>query len=260
VLSVRVIPILLFKGEGLCKGILFADHRYVGDAINAVRIFNARQVDEVILVDIGATAASRSIATDLVARISNECLMPLTVGGGLRSIDEVKAVLNAGAEKVTLNTHAISDPSLVRKVADQFGSQSVVVSIDAKRRDDGVREVFTNGGTKGTGRSAVDVAREMADAGVGEVLLTSIDRDGTGSGYDLDLIRDVASAVTIPVIACGGAGEIRHFADATTIGGAAAVGAGSLFVFHGTRRAVLVNFPERCELDAVLGNILPNGF
>jgi imidazole glycerol-phosphate synthase subunit HisF len=259
-LSIRVIPILLFKGEGLCKGVRFADHKYVGDAINAVRIFNARQVDEVILVDIGATEVSRCIATDLVARISNECLMPLTVGGGLRSVDEVKTILNAGAEKVTLNTHAITNPSLVREVADQFGSQSVVIAIDAKRRNYGFCEVFTNGGTKGTGRSAIDMAREMAEAGAGEILLTSIDRDGTGSGYDLDLIRDVSAAVTIPVIACGGAGEFRHFAEATTVGGAAAVCAGSLFVFHGARRAVLVNFPERYELDAAFGNASSNGF
>lgn len=248
-LQTRVFPILLFRGEGLWKGKQFADHKYVGDALNAARIFTTKQVDELVLLDIGARTEGRSISPDLVRHISMECMMPLTVGGGVRSIDDARALIQAGAEKVTLNTHA--DPALVEGIANVFGSQSVVVSIDAKTTASGW-EVHTYGGTRPTGSDPVTFARRMEAAGAGEILLTSIDREGGGLGYDTELVRQVVAAVSIPVIANGGAGSLADMKAGRDVG-ASALAAGSMFVFHGRRRAVLINFPSKAELEAVFG-------
>lgn len=250
-LDVRVIPLLLYRGEGLYKGIGFRDHKYVGDARNAVRIFNAREAHEVVLLDIGATAEGRCISPELVRSVSQECLMPLAAGGGIGSADEARALVSAGAEKIVLNTAAIANPALVGEIADILGSQAVMVAIDAAAGKGGNYRVYSHNGSKQAALDPVAMAKAMEAAGAGEILLTSIDRDGTREGYDVALIRQVASAIGIPVIAGGGAGRLKHLAEAVYEGGAAAAAAGSLFVFHGRRRAVLISFPEREKLDAV---------
>lgn len=250
-LGVRVIPVLLFQDQGLYKGVEFADRTYVGDPLNAIRIFNAKQAHEVIFLDIAATAQGRAISPELVERLSYECFMPLAAGGGVSTPDQAAAVIEAGAEKVCLNTHALADPGLVTRVAETFGSQSVVAALDAKRHGDGWR-VYTHCGARPTGLDPAEAARRLADAGAGEVLLTSIDHDGHRQGYDLELIDQVAQAVTIPVIACGGAGSLAHMAQAVGRG-ASAVAAGSMFVFHGRRRAVLISFPDPEDIAQALG-------
>ncbi len=248
-LKTRVFPCLLLKGTGLVKTVQFKNPTYVGDPINAVRIFNTKEVDELVLLDITATEENRSPQFDLIAKISDECRMPLSVGGGVRSMDDIRRLLNGGAEKVVLNTHAIRDPNLVEQAASEMGSQSIIVSIDAKRNPKGHYEVFIEGGKRPSGHDPVELAKLMEEKGAGEIFLNSIDRDGTMSGYDVELIRQVSEAVNIPVIACGGAGKLEDFKAAVQEGGASAVAAGSFFVFHGRRRAVLINFPAKDELD-----------
>lgn len=247
-LKTRVFPCLLLKGTGLVKTVQFKNPTYVGDPINAVRIFNTKEVDELVLLDITATEEKRPPQFDLISKISDECRMPLSVGGGVRTIEDIRKLLNGGAEKVVLNTHAIRDPNLIEQAANEMGSQSVIVAIDAKRNSDGQYEVFIEGGNKPSGHDPVALAKLMEEKGAGEIFLNSIDKDGTMSGYDIELIRRVSEAVNIPVIACGGAGKIEDFKEAVQ-GGAAAVAAGSFFVFHGRRRAVLISFPAKDELE-----------
>ena len=251
-LKTRVIPCLLLKDKGLVKTIQFNEPRYVGDPINAVRIFNTKKVDELVFLDISATREGKKLPLDMVLNIATECSMPFAVGGGINSVDEIRQILHLGAEKIVINTHAIGNPSLIREAANLFGSQSVVASIDARRRNDNSYEVFTHGGTVATGRDPVGLARELEAMGAGEILLTSIDRDGTMQGYDLELIRMVADATRVPIIACGGARRIDDFAEAVDKGHASAVAAGSMFVFHGKRHAVLINFPTREELEVLV--------
>lgn len=249
-LQTRVFPILLFRDEGLYKGTGFADHKYVGDVVNAVRIFTSKQIDEIVLLDIGATAQGGSISSDLVRKVSTECLMPLTVGGGISCLETAKNLMGSGAEKITLNSHGLNNPKLVEEIASVFGNQSVVISIDAKRIQTGW-DVLTHCGTRGFGSDPVSLAKQMENAGAGEILLTSIDREGSGSGYDLELISQVSAAVSIPVIANGGAGNLSHLKEGLNAG-ATALAAGSMFVFHGRRRAVLINFPSKAELEQTL--------
>ena len=250
-LQTRVIPCLLLKDKGLVKTIRFKQPRYIGDPINAVKIFNTKEVDELIFLDITATREKKILPLDLVSRIANECSMPFAVGGGINSVADIKALLNLGVEKVVINTYGIEHPPFIKEAAGIFGTQSVVVSIDARKLSNGSYEVYTHGGTKATGVDPVSLARQMETAGAGELFLNSIDRDGTMEGYDLKLIRSVTEAINIPVIACGGAGKSGDFTDAVKMGHASAAAAGSLFVFHGRRRAVLINYPTREELDAL---------
>ena len=248
-LLTRFMPCLLLRNGSLVKTVRFRDPAYIGDPINAIRIYNENEVDELVFLDILATPEGRGPSFDVLERIASECFMPVAYGGGIRTLDEVGAVFRLGIEKVVINTGAVEDPELVRAAARRFGSQSIVVSIDARRTDRG-HEVFTRGGRKPIGVDPAAVARKMADAGAGEIFLTSIDRDGTMQGYDLDLIRSVAAAVKVPVIACGGAGTVDHLREATKQGGAAAVAAGSMVVYFGRNKAVLINVPEKDELEA----------
>lgn len=252
-LKVRVIPLLLLKNWGLEKGIHFKDHVYIGCATNAVRVFNGRNVDEIILLDIVATEESRRAQIEIVEEIVEETFMPITVGGGIRQIEDIRTLLNAGADRVTINTAAVETPELVTEGAERFGSQCIVVSIDAKRRPDGSYEAFTHAGTEPTGRDPVDLAREAEKRGAGELLITSIDRDGTMEGYDVELTRRVADAVEIPVIAAGGAGTEKHFSEVVDQGHASAVAAGAMFVFFGRRRTVLITYPTDKDLGKNLG-------
>lgn len=252
-LRVRVIPQLLLRGKGLVKGTCFKDYRYIGDPINAVRIFNEKEVDELMLVDIDATREGRAIDPAVVRSVSTACFMPLAVGGGVSNEAQAQALFAAGAEKVMLNTAAVRDPQLIRRLAERYGSQSIVVGIDAKSSLLGGRRVFVRSGDENTRLNPVAWAQQAESLGAGEILLNSIDRDGTMKGYDIELVRQIAETVSVPVIAAGGAGTVEHFAQAIHEGHASAVAAGSMFVFHGRRRAVLISFPDRSELEARLG-------
>lgn len=244
----RVIPVLLLKDKGLVKSLQFKAHRYVGDPINAVKIFNDLKADELVFLDIMATRENRSIPLDFVHRVGDEANMPFAVGGGIRSIKEIKAIINAGAEKVVINSYAAENPDFIRQAADEFGSSTVVVSMDIKKKFLGKRQVYVAGGTKATGKLPTEWAKLMEEKGAGEIIVNSVEHDGMMQGYDEELIREVAGAVTIPVVALGGAGSLNDFRGAIRNAYASAVAAGSLFVFHGARKAVLVNYPPNEEL------------
>jgi cyclase len=251
-LKTRVIPTLLLRGAGLVKTTGFRNPVYVGDPINAIRIFNEKEVDELVLLDITASRTGKGPAFATIENIASECFMPVAYGGGITAVEQIRKILSAGVEKVVVNTAALQDPKLVGDAVREFGSQAVVVSIDVKRKLLGRSEVYGDGGTKPSGHDPVVFARQMQDRGAGEILLTAIDRDGTMKGYDLELVQKVTSAVGIPVIASGGAGTIADFGIASKQAGAAAVAAGAMFVFHGPHRAVLITYPSHAELSAVL--------
>lgn len=250
-MSTRVIPCLLLKGTGLVKTVKFDAPKYVGDIINAVRIFNDKEVDEIIILDIEAHARPSRIQWDLVRNVAGECFMPVCYGGGVTTVDEFQRLFGCGVEKVSVNTAALGSLGIVEGAAGQFGSQSVVVGIDVRKTLFGKYAAVSHGGTKKQRTDVVAYAKEVESAGAGEILLTSVDRDGTRTGFDLDLLRLVTAAVRIPVIASGGAGRLSDF-KAAVDAGASAVAAGSMFVFHGPHRAVLITYPERSELEACL--------
>lgn len=251
-LTTRVIPCLLLRGAGLVKTVRFKDPKYVGDPINAIKIFNDKEVDELVLLDITASRDGRGPPFGILEEVASECFMPLAYGGGLRSIDEARRVLKLGVEKVVFNSAAWRNPSILREAANEFGAQAVVASVDVRRRLFGRHEVYVDNGTRPTGMDPVEYAGRLEALGVGEIFLTSIDRDGTQQGYDVDLLSRVTSAVNVPVIASGGAGSLQDFGAAVRQGGAAAVAAGSMFVFHGQHRAVLITYPARTDLEQEL--------
>jgi len=230
-LKIRVIPTLLMKDVGLVKGIGFDSWRRVGTVLPAIKVYNTRQVDELIVVDISATAQGRGPDFQTVADFSSECFVPLTVGGGIKTIDDIRGLLKAGADKVAINSAIFDAPELITQAASMFGSQCVVVSIDAKKNAQGMYECYRSSGMVPTGKEVQAWAREMQTRGAGEILITSITRDGTMQGYDLELIRQVSQALMIPVIASGGAGSYEHLRQAILLGGASAVAAASIFHF-----------------------------
>lgn len=246
----RVIPGLLIHNGGLVKSVKFKDYQYVGDPINAVKIFNEKEVNEIAIIDISATKSQRQPDIALIAEIASEAFMPLSYGGGITSIDHVKEILYNGVEKVIINTAAHKNPSLITEAARLFGNQSIVVSIDVKKMLFGGYKVHTSNGKENTGIAPEVFAKQMEHAGAGEILLNSIDRDGTFKGYDLDLIRLVSKTVSIPVIALGGAGSVEDFRRAKE-SGASAVAAGSMFVFQRPHRAVLINYPSQKVLSGI---------
>lgn len=250
-LKARILPCLLLKGTGLVKTINFKNPTYLGDSTNAVRIFNQREVDELIFLDIDATTEHKTPPIELISKISDECFMPLAYGGGIRNMKQVRELFKAGVEKVIINSYAYENPSFITEIAEEFGSQSVVVSIDVKKKSNGTYETYSHGGQKATGREPIEFALEMEKYKVGELMINSIDRDGTMKGYDLKLIRQVSDAVSVPVIACGGAGKTEDLRKAIKEGHASAVAAGSLFVFYGPRRAVLINFPDKKIINKI---------
>ena len=248
---IRVIPVLLVNGTKLVKTIKFKNATYVGDPINAVKIFNDKEVDELILLDITATVENRKPNVDFISKITNECFMPLCYGGGIKNIDQIKTLLNMGIEKIALNTSAVENTNLITEAANLFGNQSIVVSIDVRKNIFGKYSIFTRSGKKNMKTDPVKFAKEMEDRGAGEIMLNSIDRDGTYLGYDLELIHKMTDSVNIPLIASGGARNVNNFVEAVK-SGASAVSAGSMFVFHGKHRAVLINFPSQEELKSTL--------
>lgn len=247
-LKTRVIPALLLKGGGLVKTVRFRNPTYIGDPVNAVKIFNDKEVDELVILDICASNEKRGPDFGRIREIASECFMPVAYGGGIRSVDDVRKVLKTGVEKIVVNSLALREPKVLAAAVQEFGSSSIVASIDSKRRFLGGCEVYADGGTRRTGMDPRDLALRLAELGVGEIFLNSIDRDGTFSGFDIELIRRVADAVSIPVVACGGAGSLGHFRQAIEDGHAAAVSAASMFVFHGKHRAVLISYPSKEDL------------
>jgi cyclase len=230
-LKTRIIPTLLFKDVGLVKGVGFDSWRRVGAAVQSIRVYNLREVDELIFLDIAATPNHTRPDFPQIDDLADNCFMPMTVGGGVKSIDDIRDLLAVGADKVAINTAAVETPELVRDGALEFGAQCIVVSIDVRRNGLGRPEVVTHCGRVATGRDPVEWAKAVENLGAGEILLTSVERDGTMSGYDVDLIRDVARAVDISVIASGGCGNFGHMADVLTATRASAVAAASIFHF-----------------------------
>jgi imidazole glycerol-phosphate synthase subunit HisF len=249
----RVIPCLLLKDNGLVKSVRFKDYIYVGDPLNAVKIFNEKKADELIFLDIKATSEKRTIDVNLVRKIGEECNMPFAVGGGIQNTKQIRELLKAGAEKVCINSYAFENINFIRIASEEFGSSTIVVSIDVKKNKFGKLQVYTHSGTKATGTDAAEYAEKIAQMGAGEIIINSLDFDGTMQGYNLKLINKVANSVDIPVVALGGAGSLNDLKAAIEIGNASAVAAGSLFVFHGPMKAVLINFPAQQELLELLG-------
>jgi cyclase len=230
-LTTRIIPTLLWKQFGLVKGAGFDSWRRVGPVLPAIRVYNQREVDELILLDITAQDTGDDPDYESIAEYGQDCFVPLTYGGGVRDIAQVKRLLRAGADKVSVNSAAYATPELVTQIAQRHGSQCVVASMDVRHADTKKWTCFSHAGSRNTGRDAVAWAREMEDRGAGEILVTSIERDGTFEGYDLPLISEIAEAVTVPVIASGGAGSYQHMVDAILHAGASAVAAASIFHF-----------------------------
>lgn len=247
----RIIPCLLLSGRGLVKGVQFGNHRYIGDPINAVQIFNTMEVDELLFLDILATKEKRIPDLELIQKIADQCLMPFGVGGGIENVKQIRDILSSGAEKVCLNTSALENSDLIKEASEIFGRQSIVVSVDIKKNNSGTYDVYTHCGTKVFSRDLAKIIRLVEEKGAGEIFLNSIDRDGTMQGYDLNIIREVGENSQIPIIACGGAGSVSDLKNGIEKGHASAVAAGSMFVFHGPRKAVLINYPNHEELQEI---------
>jgi cyclase len=246
----RVVPVLLLQDGLLVKTTRFKKPVYVGDPVNAVRIFNEKEVDELVVLDMDPPRERGRIRKELLQEIASEAFMPVAYGGGISSREDGRELVEMGFEKVVLNSAQATRPELVSELASVLGSQAVVASIDVRRGRRGA-EAFTHGGTRRLRRTALDMARDMVARGAGEIFLNSIDRDGTMSGYDLDAIQELAAGLDVPLLACGGAGSLEdmHLALAA---GASAVAAGSMFVFHGRHRAVLITYPDRRDLSQLV--------
>lgn len=250
-LKTRVIPSLLLKESGLVKTTKFKSAKYVGDPINAIKIFNDKETDELVVLDISASKKNH-INYKLISRINKEAFMPLAYGGGIRSLDDISSILGLGYEKIVINSIAIEKPCFITKAAEICGSQSVVVCIDVKKDLLGKYRVFNHVNGRKERLNVREWAKEVEERGAGEIILYNVDREGTFSGYDLQLLSMVTTVVNIPVIALGGAGSIIDFQKAIKKGGASAVAAGSMFVYHGPHRAVLITYPDKNELQTLL--------
>jgi cyclase len=249
----RIIPVLLLHDGGLYKTVGFKDPKYIGDPINAVRIFNEKEVDELMIVDIDASIRRQEPDYQLISRLAAECRMPLSYGGGVKRVEQFERIVALGVEKVAVSSAAVESPDLIRDAAARVGSQSVVVVLDVKRTGLLRRpEIVTYNGTRRTGRDAVDFARLVTTLGAGEIVINSVDRDGSMNGYDVDLVERVRAAVTVPITALGGAGNHEHIVDLVRRFEIVGAAAGSFFVFKGKYRAVLISYPDRIEKQQIL--------
>lgn len=245
---VRIIPCLLLRGHGLVKTRKFSDPVYLGDPVNVVRIFNEKEVDELVILDIDASKEGREPDYEVIAEIAGECFMPIAYGGGIRTLDQARRLIRCGVEKIVINTAATESYGVIHEIAQVFGSQAVVGAIDVKKTLLGGYRVVAKSASVEMKMSLDEHVQKLVAAGAGEIFLNSVDRDGSMGGYDLSLIRRVSQQTSVPVIACGGAGTAEHLEAAIHEGGASAVAAGSMFVFHGRLRAVLINYPQDLEL------------
>lgn len=239
----RVIPCLLVRGNGLVKTKKFKDAVYVGDPVNAMRIFSDKEADEIVVLDIDASRTGQDINYDLIAEMAGEAFMPMAYGGGIQSLEQVRRLIRLGVEKVVINSAATQSMAVITAVAETFGRQAVVGAVDVRRTLLGNYKVVSKSASVDVKVSLDDHVRNLAAAGAGEIFINSVDQDGMMAGYDLELVRRVVSLVNVPVVACGGAGTVEHLKQGVNEGGAAAVSAGSMFVFHGRRRAVLISYP-----------------
>lgn len=246
---VRVIPCLLLRGHGLVKTRKFKDPVYLGDPVNAVRIFNEKEVDELVILDIDASREGREPDYEVIAEIAGECFMPVAYGGGVRTLEQARRLIRCGVEKVVVNTSATESYDVIHETVQVFGRQAVVGAIDVKKTLLGGYRVVAKSASVEARVPLDEHVQALVAAGAGEIFLNSVDRDGMMEGYDLPLIRRVAQQVNVPVMACGGAGTVEHLAAAVHEGGASAVAAGSMFVFHGRLRAVLINYPQGLDLQ-----------
>jgi len=252
----RIIPCLLVRNKGLVKTVGFQDGKYVGDPINAVRIFNEKEADELMIIDIDATAKSQEPDIGMIKKWAAECRMPLCYGGGVHSVSHAKTIIGLGVEKVAISSAAIANPQLIAEIAGEVGNQSVIVVLDVRRNKSGEHEVFTHNGVRGTGREPGDLVQEFQNLGAGEIVVNCIDRDGTMQGYDIELARRMRDASKVPMTFLGGAGsldDMRFLFSELGIMGAAA---GSLFVFKGIYKAVLINYPSPETKDLLIRKAL----
>lgn len=248
----RIIPCLLVRNKGLVKTVRFADGKYVGDPINAVRIFNEKKVDELVVLDIDATGTGSEPDYEMIRKLAAECRMPFCYGGGVRNTDQAKRIIGLGVEKVALSSAAVEDPRIVTSISRELGAQSVVAVLDVKKKR--LRrgyEVWTRNATVNSGADPVELARVLEAAGAGEIVINSVDRDGTMDGYDIPMLRTIRDVLSIPMTALGGAGSISHMKELIGELGVMGVAAGSLFVFKGPYKAVLINYPADAERAAL---------
>lgn len=248
----RIIPCLLLRDEGLVKTVKFKKGTYIGDPINAVKIFNEKEVDELVFLDIDATNKNQDPPYAIISDIATECFMPFCYGGGIKTIAQIRKIIASGAEKVAINAAAFLNPKLIQEASQIFGSSTIVVSIDYKKNLFGKQMVYINGGRKSTKKDPVSYAIEMERLGAGELFLNAIDKDGTMSGYDIEMLTKVSEAVSIPVVACGGSGNLKDFSLALNEGGASAAAAGSMFVYQGKKRGVLISYPSPSEIQEII--------
>jgi len=248
-LRTRVIPVLLLQEGGLVKGHQFKNHKYVGDPINAVKIFNEKEIDELVFLDISATDENREPDFDLIADIASEAFMPFAYGGGVKTVAQIERLFSIGAEKVIINTAAFLNPDMVKEAVKVAGSQSIVVSMDVKKSLFGSYEVYVNNGRIKTKLDPITYAKKMQDLGVGELIIGSIDREGTAKGYDIKLLEMVPKSVNIPVVGLGGAGCLQDLANVKNQTDVSGLAAGDLFVFHGKHKAVLITYPKYSDLE-----------
>lgn len=250
-LRARIIPCLLVQNKGLVKTTRFTDPKYVGDPVNAVRIFNEKEVDEIIVLDIDASVKRGEPDYQMIQNLAAECRMPLCYGGGVRTLEQAVRIIKLGVEKVALSAMLLERPALVTEIAKHVGSQSVVAVLDVKQKGKGTWEVWTHNGTRNTGRDPALLAQELEAAGVGEITVNSIDQDGVMKGYDLEIVRRVRAAVTLPMTVLGGAGSLKDLEGLIREFGVIGAAAGSLFVFKGVYRAVLISYPNRAQKESV---------
>jgi cyclase len=250
VLQHRVIPALLLRNNGLVKTTRFKDPKYVGDPINAIRIFNEKEVDELMLLDITASKENREPNFEMIEQIAGECFMPLAYGGGVRTVEQAQRIYALGVEKICLQTSALENPGLVTELAQRFGSQSVMVSVDVKRNWMGKPQLYSSAKASSLGSDWIERAQQLVQAGAGEVLLNAVDKDGTLQGPDLAIIEQLSQAINVPLIAVGGVSSMGDIKAAVNAG-ASAVAAGAFFVYHGPHRAVLITYPKYAEIEAL---------
>lgn len=246
----RVIPALLLRKNGLVKTMRFKDPKYVGDPINAIRIFNEKEVDELIVLDIAASKENLEPNFEMIEQIAGECFMPLAYGGGVRTVEQAQRIYALGVEKICLQTSALNNPGLITELAQRFGSQSVMVSVDVKRNWLGKPQIYSSAKANSLDSDWIERTQELVDAGAGEVLLNAVDKDGTLQGPDLALIEQLSKAIQVPLIAVGGVGSMGDIKAAVSAG-ASAVAAGAFFVYHGPHRAVLITYPKYSELETL---------
>ncbi len=243
-LGIRIIPVLLLKNQGFVKGVKFKNHRYIGDPINTIRIFNDKEADEILILDILASINASAPNFKLLTALSSEAFMPLSYGGGIKNINDIEKLFSIGFEKIVLNSNAVLDPTFIRNAVSIAGSSSVVVSIDVKKNIFGKYEMYIKSGTQKFSMNPFDFAKQAQQMGAGEFIINNIDKEGTRSGYDLHLLKSMTEILSVPVIAAGGAGTLEHFKDAVKESHVSAVSGGNFFVYHGKHDAVLLQYPQ----------------